>query len=87
MLSVLSGYGLGEQQMPSPFTFTEGLVASEGAFRCPPGQVPAVSPAGEVIGCKAAPLMTAGRGVPAWVPWAIGGVALAIFVATVWPKA
>lgn len=90
MISVLSGYGdgiggLGIQQVTPPFTF-EGLVIGD-AFRCSPGTVPAVSPSGEVTGCRATSLVDApgmATGLPSWVPWVIGLGALAIFIGTVW---
>lgn len=86
MLSVLSG--LGQAQQAPGMVIGEALVIPD-VFRCPSGTVPAISSTGEVTGCKSAPLVTAGApgmaaGLPAWVPWVVGGVALLIFAGTIW---
>ena len=81
MIHMLAGLG-SVPQITSPFTFREGLVA-EGAFRCPPGTVPNVSPSGEVIGCKRPDLA---NGAPRPSPWPliIGLGAAAALAYAVW---
>lgn len=63
MLYMLAGLGQ-ETQVGAPFAFT-AAPGAWGGFRCPAGQVPVVTPAGEVTGCQPAPMTTAR------VPWGL----------------
>lgn len=83
MIHMLAGLG-STPQIRGPFDFSDDALVAEGAFRCPPGQVAAVGPSGEVVGCKAAPLMTAGG--MSWLPWVVGLGAVLLLAGTVFAK-